>query len=295
MTMHLFGAVLTGIGISSNNRGETEGNTTTLQKILWQGDVHSTVSAEAIRFALRARWQARGLSLNRRWDEDTRTNTWHDQKFAGGAGQFVDDDVLGYMAAEAARQSGERGAARVRRSRFEVTRALSLDAWPGDVTFSVASIGATPSASRGGGGTPVPYSAEVHATRYQFGFALTPDALERRERAADVVTAIAELGTVAGNHARFLYDFSPESIILRITEDPAPRILYPFVSGGGDAVGVPAIVRRVEGGDLQATELILGGPIAVSSDGARLGEAGAALYGGVRDAADRAVRRLGVG
>ena len=39
MSKHLFGIICTHHGTAANNRGETEGNTTTLQKILWQGDV----------------------------------------------------------------------------------------------------------------------------------------------------------------------------------------------------------------------------------------------------------------
>jgi CRISPR-associated protein Cst2 len=40
--------------------------------------------------------------------------------------------------------------------------------------------------------------------------------------------ALFNLRGVAGNHARFLYDFSPEIIILRWTPDPAPRMLLCF-------------------------------------------------------------------
>ncbi|HMW03361.1 MAG TPA: type I-B CRISPR-associated protein Cas7/Cst2/DevR, partial [Acidobacteriota bacterium] len=57
MTFHLFGNVLTRYGAAANNRGENEGNITTLQKLLWKGQVHTTVSAEAIRWALRYHWQ----------------------------------------------------------------------------------------------------------------------------------------------------------------------------------------------------------------------------------------------
>lgn len=57
MSLHIFGAIVTGHGCAANNRGETEGNITTLQKLLWKGQVHTTVSAEAIRWALRYYWQ----------------------------------------------------------------------------------------------------------------------------------------------------------------------------------------------------------------------------------------------
>lgn len=48
MSFHFFGNILTGYGTAANNRGENEGNIT-LQKLLWKSEVHSTVSAEAIR------------------------------------------------------------------------------------------------------------------------------------------------------------------------------------------------------------------------------------------------------
>ncbi|MDP9375258.1 MAG: type I-B CRISPR-associated protein Cas7/Cst2/DevR, partial [Chloroflexota bacterium] len=141
MSKHLFGAVVTPHGVAANNRGESEGNLITLQKVLWDGEVHSTVSAEAIRWAIRANWQDRGLPVNRTWHEEARRHTWQDQDFARNGEPYVDDDVLGYMSAQAAREEAgdtapagdaprQRGRARgrtlARRSRFEVTRAISL-------------------------------------------------------------------------------------------------------------------------------------------------------------------------
>ena len=60
MSKHLFGLIATQYGAAANNRGENEGNITTLQKLLWKGDVHTTVSAEAIRWALRYYWERGG-------------------------------------------------------------------------------------------------------------------------------------------------------------------------------------------------------------------------------------------
>ncbi|EMM80859.1 hypothetical protein LEP1GSC037_0249 [Leptospira interrogans str. 2006001854] len=56
MSLHIFGTILTPHGVAANNRGENEGNLSTLQKLLWNGEVHSTVSGEAIRYALRETW-----------------------------------------------------------------------------------------------------------------------------------------------------------------------------------------------------------------------------------------------
>ena len=170
MSLHVFANFVTPFGTAANNRAETEGNITTLQKLLWCGETHSTVSAEAIRFALRRRLGA-SEATNREWDEGERANGWKDPDFKGwkkeSGNTYIDDDLLGYMTAEAAKEEGASGSANVRRAVLEVTRAVSLMPWPGDVTFNAASPGATPSAQKKGS-NPVPYGTELHATRYQW-------------------------------------------------------------------------------------------------------------------------------
>jgi CRISPR-associated protein Cst2 len=50
MSLHVFANFVTPNGTAANNRGDNEGsNITPLQKLLWQGQTHTTVSAEAIR------------------------------------------------------------------------------------------------------------------------------------------------------------------------------------------------------------------------------------------------------
>lgn len=311
MSLHVFGAVVTHHGTAANNRAETEGNITTLQKLLWFGRVHSSVSAEAIRFAIRRRL-AEHEPTNRRWDEDQRTNVWSDHLFESWAeknGQpFIDDDLLGFMSADAAKEENgpepsseaddkkktrAKGKAKVRRAVLEVTRAISLSPYGGDVTFNAASPGATPSAQKKGS-NPVPYGTELHATRYQYGFALTPSALRKPERAATGIEAICSLGEVAGNHGRFLYDFSPESIVFRVTHDPAPRLLYLF-EGGGPTVDAPALLSRVKSGDLPAKELIIAGAFSQSATAKAVAELGATLEPGVRQAARLVCERIAAG
>jgi CRISPR-associated protein Cst2 len=264
MSLHVFASFVTPYGTAANNRAETEGNITTLQKLLWMGETHSTVSAEAIRFALRRRLGA-AEATNRSWDEIERVNTWEDHEFKGWAGEkgktFIDDDLLGFMRADAAKEEGEAGSANVRRAVLEITRAVSLTPWGGDVTFNAASPGATPSASKGENKSknPVPYGTEVHATRYQYGVALTPERLRDKSRAAKGVEALCNLGTVAGNHGRFLFDFSPEAVIIRLTADPAPRLLYCFSTrDDGKTFIADALIKRVKAGDVATDELILG-------------------------------------
>lgn len=315
MSLHIFGAVVTAHGTAANNRGETEGNTTTLQKLIWNGQVHTTVSAESIRFALRRRLSERE-ACNRSYDESARLNQWADPVFSrwtDGSKEIphIDDDLLGYMAAEAAKDEGggeakdkdkdkskakAKGTAKVRRAVLEISRAVSLTPWSGDFTFNAASPGATPSAAKKGTSNPVPYATEMHATRYQYGFALTPERLRVANRAAIALEGLCALGEVAGNHGRFLFDFSPESIVLRITTDPAPRILYSYESTARGELSMPSLLQKVQGGDILAGELVIGGAI-VSALGQKELDIlkGASLYGGVKAACQEACKRIAAG
>jgi CRISPR-associated protein Cst2 len=339
MTKHLFGLIVTPYGVAANNRGENEGNMTTLQKILWKGEVHTTVSAEAIRWAVRYHWQRKGVPVNRMWSEEKSDHDWQDRAWLSwtdpdGAGKgkplYIDDDVLGFMDTEAAstegsddldekrrradelgaglsamapaerrsekgrglrqeqkalndeiRQAGK-GKATKRRGALEVTRAISLTPFAGDITFNAKS-GKKTSTSL--------YGTEVHATRYQYAFAITPEALRQRERVLDVVDAFVNLAEVGGNQSRFLYDFSPEAVVFRWTDDFAPRILYGFATDeAGGALTIPNVMKKVETGDLEPGELVAAGPIGLPATGGSDG--GLRLHAGVRAAAEEVKARM---
>lgn len=311
MSLHVFGSFVTSYGTAANNRGETDGNTTTLQKLVWHGRPHTTVSAEAIRFALRRRL-AEYEPVNRGFDDALRQNTWQDPEFEkwASAGQvFIDDDLLGFMSASAAKDEAvdvdeqdapadgkkagkvkKKGTTKVRRAVLEVTRAVSLTPWAGDVTFNAASPGATPSAAKKGSANPVPYATEMHATRYQYGIALTPEKLRDRTRAQTAIRSLCSIGPVAGNHGRFLYDFSPEAVVFRLSQDPAPRILYCFESAG-TGVSIPELIRRVRAGDVNPQELVIGGSVADGLSGTE-GFEEVTFHAGVTAAAEDVCRRL---
>ena len=138
MSLHVFANIATYHGTAANNRAENEGNITTLQKLIWFGQVHSTLSAAAIRFALRRQFASfDDAGTNRNWNEDTRANDWQDPKFEKwadtNAESFIDDDLLGFMTADAASEKAE-ASTNVRRAVQEVTRAVLLTPWSGDVT-----------------------------------------------------------------------------------------------------------------------------------------------------------------
>jgi CRISPR-associated protein Cst2 len=296
MSKHIFGLVATPYGIAANNRGETDGNITTLQKLLWNGEVHTTVSAEAIRWAIRYYWQRRGLPVNREWLEDDNDHKWNDPRWLAwtdpngkgkGVARRIDDDALGYMVAEAAKDDGSDapGSAIKRRGPLEVTRAISLTPFAGDITFNAKS---------GTKGNTSLYGTEVHATRYQYGFGLTPGHLNTPAHALEVVGAITGLSEVAGNQSRFLFDFSPEAVILRWTDDFAPRMLYGFEMDEKGRLRLPAILGRLDVGDIDPAELVVGvGRPDLLDDSVRSALAGHGIEPvGVRQAADEMRRRM---
>lgn len=247
MTMHLFGTVLTPQAIAHNNRGESEGTVSTLQKVIRNGDIHSTVSSEAIRYALREGWLGdEKLKLNRRVSHDG--STWKDKEFKNPQ-EHIDDDVLGYMHAKKETVS--------RRGILEISRAISTTPWPGTVSAHFASPGSNPAVAKD---DPIPYQCEVHDTRYQYTFALTPEALlkDKKVRTEKTLLAIQNLRRPAGNHARFLFDFAPEAVVLRWTPDPAPRLMFCFEQYEDGKLSLAKLVSRVKGGDIAPEELVVG-------------------------------------
>jgi CRISPR-associated protein Cst2 len=274
MTMHLFGAVLTAKATAANNRGENEGTISTLQKLIRNGDIHSTVSSEAIRYALREVWQEDdSLKLHRRvshegsvWEGGAEFDNWSDN---------IDDDVLGFMHAKQETVS--------RRGILEITRAVSTTPWTGELSHNFASPRANPAVNHS---YPIPYAVEEHHTRYQYGFAMTPDALSKDQplRVEKTLHALQNLRRVGGNHARFLFDFSPEIIVLRWTPDPAPRLLLCFDEDERGKISLSRLGDRVDGKDIDAKELIIGSVIKDAEGLKELKEAGAQVHDGIKKA-----------
>lgn len=273
MTMHLFGTVLTAQAVSHNNRGESEGTVSTLQKVIRNGDIYSTISSEAIRYAIREGWLAdKELNLNRKVSHDG--SAWVDKEFTSPE-DFIDNDVLGYMHAKKETAS--------RRGILELSRAVSTTPWPGTVSAHFASPNSNPAIATD---NPIPYQAEVHDTRYQYTFALTPDSLLRDKelRTRKTLLAIQNLRRPAGNHARFLFDFAPDAVVLRWTPDPAPRMMFCFEQGETGSISLEKLVSRVRGGDIDASELAVGTAESGIEQLGELRELGVKVHPGIKAA-----------
>ncbi len=280
---NLFGNILTAYGVAANNHGDNDGkNVSKLQKLLWHGETHTTVSAEAIRWSLRYTWQRQGKLVNRVWNPAISDYEWQDPNF--DPDKYLDDDILGFMHAEAAklddaednpdpepkgkgkRKPKPKGTALKRRGALDVTPAVSTRPFHGDVTFNARS-GIKDRKSL--------YATERHATYYQYGFCLSPEYLLDKSRTLAVLDGLVGIDKVAGNHGRFLFDFAPTNIVLRWTQDLNPRLLYCFDQDEEEVLSLTDLIYRVNSGDIDPKELWIGGQL---SQG--LEELGANLFPG---------------
>jgi len=334
-TRYLFGTILTGEAVAANNRGDNLGNTTTLQKVFVGDDLHTSVSAEAIRFAFRYRFQLEGLPVNRTYDADKGVLAYADEKHiqwdAAKTENFIDDDLMGFMLAEAAKSESEeeaqteaeaasdrpdearkggpkkpndertmpknpkdegatpkkpKGKTTKRQSPLAVGRAVSLRPYRGEISYNCVS-GAKEE------GALSLYAAEMHTTEYQYTFGLNLNDVAYKANIGHLIDAIVDPPPVAGNHSRFSYDFSPASVIFRLTTCHSPKIQNCFEHDEETRTySLARLIQRVECGDVPATELVVGGLVASTEFGKRLGKAGARVSPGVLQASQEVQLRI---
>lgn len=322
-THYLYGTILTNEAVAANNRGDNIGNTTTLQKVFHKDDLHTSVSGEAIRFALRYRFQLEDLPVNRTYNQHTGKIHFVDSEWIDWDPQeneFVDDDLMGFMNAAAAKSEGEdvddeankeeateenkkaqkgkrkkKGKAYKHTSPLAVGRAVSLRPYRGELSYNAASRKEREKNKKGEGeasGLSL-YSAEIHTTEYQYSFGLNLNDVIKKENIGYLIDAILDPPPVAGNHARFAYDFSPASIVLRVTKAHSSKIQNCF-DHDEESRGftVKRLIDRVESGDLTASELFIGGELADTHEGEKLRTLGASVHKGVGAAAREARRRI---
>jgi CRISPR-associated protein Cst2 len=315
-TNYLYGTILTGEAVAANNRGDNIGNTTTLQKVFHQDDLHTSVSAESIRFSFRYRFQIEGLPVNREYDTGTGRLSYKDEKRVNwdpNGEVFIDDDLMGFMDAAAAQkereeedtETGDQGAEvtaekakpakRVkakgkttkRQSPLAIGRAVSLRPYRGELSFNAVS-------GEKEKGRLSLYNAEMHTTEYQYSFGLNLDDVVNKENISHLIDAVVDPPQVAGNHSRFAYDFSPSSIVLRVTNAHSSRIQNCFEHDEATRTfTAKKLIDRVAAGDIPASELIVGGELAGTVEGEELRKLGVSVVPGVKAAAGVARERIG--
>lgn len=310
-THYLYGTVLTSEAVAANNRGDNIGNTTTLQKVFHQDDVHTSVSAEAIRFAFRYRFQLEATApVNRSYDSSTGKLEYQDEKRTQWNPQgdvFIDDDLMGFMDAEAAAKETEeevdtveesdepktkkkkekpKGKTTKRQSPLAIGRAVSLRPYRAELSFNCVS-------GEKAKGQLSLYSAEMHTTEYQYSFGLNLGDVVQKKHIASLIEAIIDPPQVAGNHSRFAYDFSPASIVLRVTNAHSSKIQNCFEHDEEERTyTIARLIDRIEAGDIPASEIIIGGEVAKTEEGKKLKALAATVFSGVIAAANEARTRI---
>jgi CRISPR-associated protein Cst2 len=308
-TNYLYGTILTSEAVAANNRGDNIGNTTTLQKVFHQDDLHTSVSAEAIRFAIRYRFQLEELKVNRSYDPDAGRLEYEDEKRTtwNPAGEvYIDDDLMGFMDAAAAQQEKEedadgadetpaaapkkktkaKGKTTKRQSPLAIGRAVSLRPYRGEISFNAVS-------GEKEKGRLSLYNAEMHTTEFQYSFGLNLNDVISKQNVGHLIDAIIDPPPVAGNHSRFAYDFSPASIVLRVTNAHSSKIQNCFEHDEDSrSYTVARLLQRVESKDIPADEMIVGGELAETAEGKKLKELGVTVLPGVKAAAEEARKRI---
>jgi len=310
-THYLYGTILTNEAVAANNRGDNIGNTTTLQKVFHQDDVHTSVSAEAIRFALRYRFQLEAtVPVNRSYDSSTGKLKYQDEKRTQWNPQgdvFIDDDLMGFMDAEAAAKENEeevdteevsdepkakkkkdkpKGKTTKRQSPLAMGRAVSLRPYRAELSFNCVS-------GEKAKGQLSLYSAEMHTTEYQYSFGLNLGDVVKKKHISSLIEAIIDPPQVAGNHSRFAYDFSPASIVLRVTHAHSSKIQNCFEHDEEERTyTIARLIDRIESGDIPASEIIIGGDVSKTEEGKKLKALNVTVFSGVIAAANEARQRI---
>jgi CRISPR-associated protein Cst2 len=109
------------------------------------------------------------------------------------------------------------------------------------------------------------YSSQCHSTHYQYCFSMTPNHLKDPKRVFHVLDGINSLHRVGGSHSRWLYDFSPNSLVLRWTHDPCSRHLYSIDAKHSETkeiVTAPKLLERMGNGRIDPTEVWIAGDLA---------------------------------
>lgn len=295
--MNVFGIALTNEAPSSNNRGENQENYLPLQHITIGDKIHSVVTSVSIRNRLRD-VLALNFIMNRSRHQ-LPDNPQPCVKYSGliNPNKFLDDAIFGYVVAEKKKSESKSKASKeednaprlrepdapiIKKSLLLVNHAVSLYETPHDTLLqqyprqerdwveSKKSKSAKKKADTENEdeGTPQAHGAvegglltvEVHYTSYQFPFGLERvETWNNDDWIKGVLNAIGQLGQVAGNHSRTFFDFSPKSLVVRITDAPAPQFnLYGFQKDG-TCPSILDAIRSSKKEEFWVTEDVLAG------------------------------------
>lgn len=279
--LNLFATILTHAAPSSNYRGESEQNRTVLQKITRGEEQYAIVSADSIRNAMRETLAELGFPCNRQRVHDESQLAVCFENLPNPE-QYADDWAFGYMVAKEKEYAKKMKHPAKRDSivRLNIAVALAPYRFEASLHQSPANVERKPR-------TKVFWfnskdSALLHReasyTAFQYPLALSgQDCQTNPDWTRGLLQAIAQLNNVAGAHARSYFEFTPRSIIVRLT----PKLVAGFETYGFEADGNWRELERLNEEDLPTEEFWLGGALVrdMADDSAELlRNAGAKLY-----------------
>jgi len=225
--MNLFGTILTYSAPSANYRGEGAENRAVIQKITKGRFEYAIISPEAVRNALRETLRAMGLPCNRQrlHDEEQLAVKFEDYP---DADRYADDFFMGWLLAKTGndrkkilKEIEEKGRdpekfTFKRDSILRMNMAVALTPYRHDSVFTQSPYVINEWRS-------APSSMLLHRdttfTEFQYPFALNlNDCKAKPEWTKILLKAIGQLNNVSGNHARSYFEFTPASILLRLTD-----------------------------------------------------------------------------
>lgn len=290
--MHIHGTILTYESPSSNHRGESEGNVMTLQQLVVGDEAHAIMSSQSIRSAMREglshfgySWENGNVNRRRVLDSTVATPQVEYRSFPDPESLLVDDAVFGYAIAR-----GNLTVPANRRSLVRVNHAVSLRPLSGEVLLQQAprtkwndeelqkAAGAKKKKAKdvkkakaegeGEGEEAVESDAprdneaailnyECLVTSFQYPFSLVQVNKWNKQWLEVFIKLFGSLGAVAGQQSRSLFDFTPRSIVIRKTNEPAPQ----YNQYGFDLEGNFEALSRISKDDLDGSEFWVGGEI----------------------------------
>lgn len=316
-------------GISSNNRGRTENSKTTLQMIRIGGEVFPILTGTCLRNGIletMIKTNDGSFEFNRKRDSPLKFNRkrLHSENQLAveyesylNPRKYADDDIRGGLQALSKddrktiqAQMGDDFVAK-RSSPMKVSIFVSSTPYLGDTimfqspktTFKALENPSRKKTTKKGEDVDFSNSdnssllvTEAHPTFFQGAITLAVDDFIDPTRVEPLLLGgIDQMSDeVAGNHSRALMDFSPCSVILRVTNDHCARMKTRCFE---TVESCPEVIDLLKNEDYDPSEFILGGEIVKKMDketASKLKELGASLHRTTTKAFEESYERLGV-
>jgi CRISPR-associated protein Cst2 len=225
---------LTPVSFASLNGSDKEAdNISSIKKISIGTEEYPYVSSQAVRRALRNQLQVLGWDLSEGAAATIKKGAATTEQKPE---KYIDDDLFGYMGAEAGKTATKRT------SVVRVCSLISLDPYLGDLDFGTNYMGTK------AGGNPNIFETEIHSGMYRGTILIELDRVgsgdgfdkdlpnaEKAKRVKALLQALKNLWG-SGRQSRFLADISPKFVVGAFTTAKNPIFLESLIVRDGSVV-----------------------------------------------------------